>query len=88
MPYDTLYYTAITLQEGMTMMQGSIPERTKHILTEVGKSRTSIGLENRRPIVLPTAIAVLLFLALLSTVFGLIILLLMRLFRVLRRQSK
>src|SRR5439155_24057889 len=31
------YYTAITLQEGMTMMQGSMPERTKQILTEVGK---------------------------------------------------
>ena len=84
-PYDTVYDTAITLQEAMTMMQGSIPERTKQILTEVGKSRTSIGLENRRPIVLPTAIAVPLSLALLSTVFGLIILLLMRLFRALRK---
>ena len=83
--YDTVYYTAITLQEGMTMMQGSIPERTKQILTEVGKSRTSIGLENRRLIVLPTVIAVPLFFALLSTVFGLIILLLMRLFRALRK---
>ena len=83
--YDTVYYTAITLQEGMTMMQGSIPERTKQILAEVGKSRTSIGLENRRPIVLPTIIAVPLFLALLFTVIGLIMRLLIGLFRAFRK---
>lgn len=59
----------------------SMPERMKQILDEAGKSRTSIGLENRRLIVLPTIIAVPLFLA----VFGLIILLLMRLFRALRK---
>jgi len=67
------------------MTQASIPGRTKQILAEVGKSRTSIGLENRRPIVLPTIIAVPLFLALLFTVIGLIMRLLIGLFRAFRK---
>ena len=67
------------------MTQATVPERMKQLLVQASKSRTSIGAENRRFIVLPTIIAVPLLLALLFGVIGLIIRLLIGLVRVLRR---